>query len=143
MARPYTAVEFERLVDRLYERVPRLSLTTDIIVGFPGETDDDFEMTMQLARTCRFSKIHVFPYSMREGTPAAQRIDQVSPDVKMERAARLRELSDELRAQDYARRMGTTEYCIIEPDSALTESYHEIGVPSHAEIGSLIPVLLS
>ena len=142
MARPYDAARFENLVNELYDRVPQLSLTTDIIVGFPGETDKDFEMTMELARSCRFSKIHVFPYSIREGTPAARRADQVLPDVKLERAARLRALSDELRTQDYARRIGTTEYCIIEPASALTESYHEISVPSDAKTGSLIPIVL-
>ncbi len=143
MARPYTAEQFRELVNRLYGNIPSLSLTTDIIVGFPGETEEDFQMTMDLARACRFSKIHVFPYSMREGTPAALRTDQVPHDVKTERAARLRALSDDLRRRDYERRIGSTEFCLIEPSSALTESYHELDVPVGAETGSLIPVTLS
>ena len=143
MARPYTAEQFRGLVNRLYGKIPSLSLTTDIIVGFPGETEEDFQMTMDLARACRFSKIHVFPYSMREGTPAALRTDQVPHDVKTERAARLRALSDDLRRRDCERRIGSTEFCLIEPSSALTESYHELDVPVGAEPGSLIPVTLS
>lgn len=137
MARPYTADYFVELVEHLYERVPSLSLTTDIICGFPGETDDDFEQTLENARRCRFSKIHVFPYSRREGTPAAAREDQVAPEVKALRAARLRALSDELRAQDLARRSGTAELALVEPDVALTESYHELPVPAGARAGEL------
>ena len=143
MARPYGADDFAHLVEGLYDRVPSLSLSTDIIVGFPGETDRDFEQTMQMARRCRFSKIHVFPYSPRAGTPAAARSDQVAPEVKLERAARLRALSDELRSADWSRRIGSTELCIVEPSCAITESYHEIAAPPHAEIGSLLPITLS
>ncbi|MEG1840193.1 MAG: MiaB/RimO family radical SAM methylthiotransferase, partial [Raoultibacter sp.] len=61
MARPYTAAAYEELVDALYAAVPTLSLSTDIIVGFPGETEADFAETLAVARRCRFSKIHVFP----------------------------------------------------------------------------------
>ena len=71
MCRPYDAAFFGSLVDRLYRQVPSLSLSTDIIAGFPGESDREFEETLALARQCRFSKIHAFPYSRREGTPAA------------------------------------------------------------------------
>ena len=140
MARPYTAETYESLVDELYARIPGLSLTTDIIVGFPGETDDDFACTLDLARSCRFSKIHVFPYSRRAGTPAAEREDQVDPAVIRQRAAALRRLSDELRARDFEMRKGTSELAIVEPNSALTESYHEIPIPEGAREGSLIPV---
>ena len=142
MARPYSAEKYLALVERLYERVPRLSLTTDIIVGFPGESDDDFACTLELARACRFSKIHVFPYSKRAGTPAAQRDDQVDPLVVKHRAALLRKLSDELRAADYRSRIGTTELVLAESKYALTESYHEIPLPVGAEEGSLLPVVL-
>ncbi len=142
MARPYSADEFLRLVEKLYVRVPSLSLTTDIIVGFPGETDDDFACTLELAQACRFSKIHVFPYSKRAGTPAAKRTDQVDPLTVKERAARLRDLSDELREDDYRKRIGTSELVLVESKSALTESYHEIPLPAGAEEGSLLPVVL-
>ena len=88
MARPYDAHEFRQLADFLRASVPSIALTTDIIVGFPGETDEDFEDTCALARHVGFSKIHVFPYSKREGTPAAARADQVPPEAKAARTAR-------------------------------------------------------
>ncbi len=91
MGRPYDAEEYRQLVDYLRAMVPEIALTTDIIVGFPGETDEDFADTCDLARYAAFSKIHVFPYSRREGTPAAECPDQVAPDVKAARARPLRQ----------------------------------------------------
>lgn len=142
MARRYSADQFKQLVDTIYRFVPTMSLSTDIIVGFPGETDDEFQETLELAAACRFSKIHVFPYSMREGTPAAKRPDQVPAEVKQKRAAQLRELSDALALADFERRVGTYESAIIEPDFALTESYHEIERPVIGAVGDLISVKL-
>ena len=142
MARPYTADEFASLVEHLYDRIPSLSLSTDIIVGFPGETDEDFAQTMQLASACRFSKIHVFPYSKRAGTPAAERLDQVPAEIMRQRAAQLRDLSDELRERDFALRKGTEELVIVESRFALTESYHEIPIPEGTSEGSLVPVVI-
>lgn len=143
MARPYDTLEFCQLVDRLRARVEGLSLTTDIIVGFPGETDDDFQETLDAAWRCRFSKIHVFPYSRRKGTPAAARTDQVSAQVKSARASVLRQLSDELRAGDRQRRAGTREWALVQDDGcAMTESYHEIAAPEGARTGALVLVAL-
>lgn len=143
MARPYDAHEFRQLADFLHASVPSIALTTDIIVGFPGETDEDFEDTCALVRHVGFSKIHVFPYSKREGTPAAARADQVPPEVKAARAARLRALSDELAAADRASRAGTVELALVEtPEVATTESYHEVAAPASADAGSLVPVHL-
>ena len=142
MARPYNADGYRELVEHLHERVPSIALSTDIIAGFPGETDDEFEKTLELARICAFSKIHAFPYSKRAGTPAAARLDQVSPEVKTQRAARLRALGDELRKEDFARRRGTEELVIVEDDCALTESYHEIAIPAGAATGELVPAVL-
>ena len=123
--------------------VPEIALTTDIIVGFPGETADDFEDTVKLAQHCGFSKIHVFPYSRREGTPAAERPDQVPPDVKAARAARLRQLSDKLAAADRTSRAGTTELALVEtPTRATTESYHEIALTDSCSVGSLVTLAL-
>ena len=142
MARPYTAERYAELVGYLRERIPAISLTTDIICGFPGETDDEFEETLELARLCKFSKIHVFPYSMRKGTPAALREDQIDPVVKAARATRLRDLSEILRADDFAGRKGTVELAIVEDDNALTESYHELPIPESARQGELVRVQL-
>ena len=74
--------------------MPMLSLSTDIICGFPGETDQEFNDTVELAQRCRFTKIHVFPYSKRQGTPAAERADQIEPRSPFARAKQLREVAD-------------------------------------------------
>lgn len=143
MARPYDAHEFRQLADYLRVSVPSIALTTDIIVGFPGETDEDFQDTCELARHVGFSKIHVFPYSKREGTPAAARADQVPPEVKTARAGRLRALSDELAAADRASRSGTVELALVETSEvATTESYLEVAAPEGASAGMLVPVTL-
>ena len=143
MARPYDAERFVALVERLRERVPEIALSTDIIVGFPGETDGEFQQTLDVARRCGFAKIHAFPYSRREGTPAAARADQVPAAVKAARAAELRALSDELRAQDRARRAGTVELALVEEGGvAMTESYHELPAPAGAPVGSLVRATL-
>ena len=143
MGRPYDAEEYRQLVDYLRAMVPEIALTTDIIAGFPGETDEDFADTCDLARHAAFSKIHVFPYSRREGTPAAERSDQVAPDVKAARAAVLRALSDKLAAADRAARTGTVELALVErPGHATTESYHEVAVDPAAPVGALVAVTL-
>jgi threonylcarbamoyladenosine tRNA methylthiotransferase MtaB len=82
------------------ESLDNPAITTDIIVGFPGETDADFEATCRVSRDCGFSKIHIFPFSPRKGTPAAAMSDMVAPHVKTERCERLAELERELR-DDY------------------------------------------
>ncbi len=143
MRRPYDAEFFERLVGRLRDRVPSISLSTDIIAGFPGETDAEFEETLRLARACRFSKIHAFPYSRREGTTAAARADQVPDAVMAERTARLLALSDELRAADFDRRAGSAELVLVESDGrGMTESYHEVTVPAGERPGALVRLTL-
>lgn len=143
MARPYDADRFRALVERLYAAVPGLALSTDVIAGFPGETDAEFQETLELARACRFAKIHAFPYSRRAGTPAAERADQVSPDIKAVRAAALRALGDELRAAERARRAGTVELALVEEGGvAMSESYFELAAPADAPVGSLVRMTL-
>lgn len=139
MARDYDVEYFNSLVTQIYQAMPMFSLTTDVIVGFPGESETDFEYTLELAKQCRFSKMHVFPYSQREGTPAAARLDQVTAEVKNARAHILRALSEELRQTDLLQRKGTVERILIEQEGvAVTESYHHINAPSGAATGSLI-----
>jgi threonylcarbamoyladenosine tRNA methylthiotransferase MtaB len=140
MNRPYDVGFYTDLVERLYAAAPGMSLSTDVIVGFPGETDKNFQETLDLCRRCRFSKIHVFPYSLREGTPAAKRADQIPPAVKKERARVLRELGAQLRAEDLLRRAGSSEYALVETDRCVTESYHELPLPAGVPTGSLISV---
>lgn len=143
MARPYTADDFASLVERMYRIVPELSLSTDIICGFPGETEEEFQETLDMAQHCRFSKIHVFPYSKRNGTPAAARTDQVDPEIKAKRTARLMTLEQDLAREDYAKRAGTEEWVLVESAStATTESYHEVCPPEGAVAGSLVRMVL-
>lgn len=144
MARPYDAETFLDLVARLRAAVPQLSLSTDIIVGFPGETEEDFQQTLDVARAAAFSKIHVFRYSRRAGTPAAARTDQVPAEVIAERAARLADLGRELAFQDAARRAGTRERILVERTGrGTTESYHSARVPDTLETGELVELTLT
>ena len=142
MNRPYTASDFLALIEKLRASMPSISLSTDIIVGFPGETEEDFLQTCSVAQACCFSKIHVFPYSKREGTPAAQRTDQIAPSIKTERAARLRNLGDKLAHRDFESRSGSTEWALVEANgTAMTESYYSVSCDKAWEPGLLIPFL--
>ncbi len=100
MNRKYSAEAFSLAVDRLRKLYGKPSLTTDIIVGFPGETDAEFEETMAFVRHIRFSEIHVFQFSKREGTPAALMQDQVDSVIKKRRSEQLITLAHQL-GQDY------------------------------------------
>ncbi len=143
MHRPYTADYFVALVDNLYDRIPSLSLSTDIICGFPGESDQDFLETLDVAKRCRFTRIHVFPYSQRTGTPAADRDDQVSADIRSSRAATLRDVARALRQEGLEKRSGTVELALVEESGrAMTESYYEVDAPAAAVAGALVEVRL-
>ena len=96
MRRKYTMEFFAERLDRLREALPQLAITSDVIVGFPGETEEEFMDTYNFIRDHRFSELHVFPYSKRTGTPAARMEDQVDEEVKNERVHRLIELNDQL-----------------------------------------------
>ena len=98
MNRKYTTAEYEDRVNALREVFPDMSLTTDIITGFPGETEEEFAETIAYAEKLKFAKIHVFPYSEREGTVAAK-MSQVDMSVRKARAKRLIEVSDNLAAE--------------------------------------------
>lgn len=92
-----------------------------------------------MAETCRFSKMHIFRYSKRAGTPAAERDDQISPEVKAERAKRLEAIEERLRADDMRRRCGSRELALVESEgNATTESYHGINAPAGSAVGDLV-----
>jgi threonylcarbamoyladenosine tRNA methylthiotransferase MtaB len=99
MNRPYTSSEFVESVARAQDSIPGLALATDIIVGFPGETEEAFGRTMEVVERIRFSKLHVFRYSARPDTPAADMADEVHPDIKKDRSKRLIALGNEIRAE--------------------------------------------
>ena len=89
MHRPYDTARYGELLRNIKAQIPDIAITTDIIVGFPGETEEDFADTMHFAEECGFAKMHIFPYSKRKGTPAEKMPNQIIEAVKEERAARL------------------------------------------------------
>ncbi|MEI2403727.1 tRNA (N(6)-L-threonylcarbamoyladenosine(37)-C(2))-methylthiotransferase MtaB [Niallia taxi] len=101
MRRKYTMEFFAERITRLKEALPGLAVTSDVIVGFPGETEEEFMETYNFIKEHKFSELHVFPYSKRTGTPAARMDDQIDEEVKNERVHRLIALSDQL-AKEYA-----------------------------------------
>ena len=94
MNRSYTTSEFEKIVSRLRTAYSDCILTTDIIVGFPGETEKEFEQTYEFLKKIKFYKMHIFKYSIRKGTKAAEMKNQVLAEVKEDRSNKLLELSD-------------------------------------------------
>jgi threonylcarbamoyladenosine tRNA methylthiotransferase MtaB len=96
MDRTYTPGEFLRAVKLARARLDRPAITTDVMVGFPGETDEQFERTVAMCREANFSRTHVFPFSPRPGTPAAEMTECVPPMAIRERSQRLRALAAEL-----------------------------------------------
>lgn len=144
MNRPYSAEFYLRLCEDIYDALPTLALSTDIICGFPGETDVEFEETLLLAKQARFSKIHAFRYSMREGTPAAARCDQIDPSTKEQRLKRLLALARDLRKEDGLRRIGTSEAVLIEaPGTGMSESYFKVEAPRDIPQGTLCELSLT
>jgi threonylcarbamoyladenosine tRNA methylthiotransferase MtaB len=95
MGRHYTTAEFAALVAAARAAIPDLALTSDVIAGFPGETEADFERSLAFVRQMALARLHVFPYSPRPGTPAARMPEQVPPQVRAERARRLRQAAAE------------------------------------------------
>lgn len=103
MRRKYSTAEYKEKIFRLHEAMPDVAITTDVIVGFPGETEEQFENGYRFIKDLKMYQLHVFPYSRRTGTPAARMTDQVADEVKHERVTRLIELSKQL-TLDYAKR---------------------------------------
>lgn len=103
MRRKYTMEFFAERLEKLKIALPDLAVTSDVIVGFPGETEEEFMETFNFIRDHKFSELHVFPYSQRTGTPAARMDDQVDEEIKNQRVHRLISLNDQL-AKEYASR---------------------------------------
>lgn len=151
MNRYYDTDYFRRLIDRVRGTLPDVAISTDVITGFPTETDAQFEQTMQYCSGVDFCKIHVFPFSPRAGTPAAALSDQVGPTLRKERTARLIALSNE-GAQHWARsHVGATMEALAEPRDAstglysgLTANYVRVNWPDEADRhGDLVRVRIT
>lgn len=96
MRRKYTTAEFAEKINRLHQAMPGVAITTDVIVGFPGETEEMFESGFRFMEELKFAEMHVFPYSKRTGTPAARMDEQVDDEVKNERVHKLIDLSEKM-----------------------------------------------
>ncbi len=114
MRRGYTAESFLAAVERFRRALPRPAFTTDVITGFPGETEADFQATLFVAEQAGFSGVHVFPYSDRPGTVAGRLSGKVPAPVARERAARLQQLADRLAAQYFESLIGCEERVFVE-----------------------------
>lgn len=125
MNRRYTRERYLELVDRIREAVPNISVSTDIIVGFPGETEKDFEDTLDLARQVRYDSAFTFLYSMRSGTPAAKREDQIPEEIKHRRFNRLVEVINKASAEKNEAYKGTTQMVLVDGVSRSKEGTYE------------------
>ena len=114
MNRRYTSEEYAAACERLRKAFPNVAITTDIIVGFPTETDENFKESYDFAERVRLSKIHVFPYSPKTGTPAAKIRPQIAPDVKNERSHKMLELSNRLNREFMSQYTGRTVEVLFE-----------------------------
>ncbi len=122
MNRGYTRQYYIDLVHRLRERVPDIAITTDLIVGFPGETEEDFADTLDLVRTVEFDVAFCFRYSPRRDTPAASLEDQLPEDVKMRRLYKLLEIQDEISMTKNEAMIGTLQEALVEGRNPRDES---------------------
>ena len=129
MARRTSQASFRALVDAARAQIPDLAISTDVIAGFPGETDGEFEISFDFVRAMDFMKLHVFRYSARSGTAAARMPEQVPLDVRKARSARLLALSDEDARQFWARFVGREVPVLWEQVTGASESgFHHAGL---------------
>lgn len=151
MNRRYTKEQYLQLVKRLRDAIPDISLTTDIIVGFPGETEEDFLETMDVVEQVRYDSAFTFQYSKRTGTPAAVMENQVPADVVKERFDRLLTRVQEISAQTCSRFTDTTQNVLVETvndhDSSLVTGRMDNNLLVHFPgdntlVGKIVPVIL-
>lgn len=148
MGRPTTTAEaFRETVARARRVLDRPAISADVIVGFPGETDADFQATLDLCREIGFAKTHVFPYSLRNGTRAAEMPDHIPTVVRRQRARILRELSEERAADFVSQFVGQSERVIPERTdpkrqtaSGHADRYFQIAISPTAPLGDLLNV---
>ena len=149
MKRRWMSGPFLEKCEEIKSQLDHVALTTDVIVGFPGETDEQFLETCELVRKIGFSKVHVFRFSAREGTEAAELPDQIPFHVKRDRSAELSRIADEIR-EEYARSLvGKTVQVLFETEtingslSGTADRYLTVIAPSDGKtIGNLYPIVL-
>ena len=139
MARRYNSARYRTIVTTAKQLIPGVAISTDIITGFPGETDEDFEQTYQMAKELEFAKMHVFRFSPRQGTAAARMRGQIKDDIKKARSQRLLDLNEEHSRRFRQQFLGETAQVLIEQYKhdcweGLTDNYLRVevhGLPEH------------
>ncbi len=131
MNRHYNTEEYYGLVKKIRNIFPECSITTDIMVGFPNETDEDFKASLEFVKKVGFAKIHVFQYSPRNGTPAAKQ-PQIKNSVKHERADRMKKLGDELKQKYLEKQIGKTVPVLFERENS--PEFHQGYAPDYTLI---------
>jgi tRNA-2-methylthio-N6-dimethylallyladenosine synthase len=117
MHRGYTRAQYIDLIERIRASVPDINVSTDVIVGFPGETDDDFGQTLELLEQMRFGQVFAFAFSPRPGTPAVKYEGQVSEEDKKDRLHRLFELTEQISRELNEQLIGSTVSILVDGDS--------------------------
>lgn len=149
MNRRYDKKYFKKLVDEIRKNRNDISLTTDVIVGFPGETEEDFKETLDFCEEIGFTKIHVFPYSDRSGTVASRMKDKILGNIKKDRVRRLIDLSNKLEKEYYLKHIGKEDDVLIEEvkqDGYLhgfTSDYIPIKLKGNYKINEIYKIKLS
>ncbi len=147
MNRKYNKEQFLNKIYLIKKACPDVTLTTDVIVGFPGETEEEFNETYEFIKECGFHMLHVFPFSSREGTLASKMKDQINPKVKKERCLRLIELSNKLWDEYCSKFEGKEVEVLIEQyedgyNIGHTSNYLEVKIPSdHSEVGKIVKTI--
>ncbi len=134
MNRRYTTSEYKKAVDMLRERIPDVAVTTDVMVGFPGESDEEFRKTYDFLDEICFAKMHVFKYSPRKGTPAANYENQVDGTVKESRSAKVIGLSDRCQMEFNRRFVGREMPVLFEQEAKDREGYYEGLTPNYIRV---------
>ena len=144
MNRRYTTEEYKAIVDRLRAAIPNVSITTDVIVGFPGETNEEFDKTYEFLKDIELTHMHVFKYSPRKGTPAATMENQVDPSTKHDRSEKLLQLNEE-NFNKFGQKMLDKEFNVLFEQKVgdnkyegLTENYVKVIVESDNDISEQI-----
>lgn len=151
MHRPYTTAKFQTLLADIKTKVPDIAITTDVIVGFPGETEADFETTCKFAESCGFSKMHIFPFSARKGTPAEKFAGAVTEAVKKERADILGRIDETMHKTFLQAMVGQNVEVLFEQPAGedyfegLTGNYQRVFVKSGGRNlgGEILPVKIT
>ncbi len=134
MNRHYTVLEYEKIVKELRDEIKDVSITTDIIVGFPGETEEEFSKTYDFLNRIEFSKIHVFKYSPRKGTRAASMRKQIDGRIKEERSSKVIELDKKLEKQFMNKFLGKNMDVLYESQLEKNNDYYEGYTPNYIKV---------